>query len=79
MDTETLKPILAGMVRHGLTAVGGAMVTGGYMESSQMSGFVGAGMVIAGIAWSWWQKRGQAEVVAMLKKAADKAKPAVKP
>lgn len=72
MDTEALQPILAGIVRHALTTDGGAMVAGGYMQSSDTSAFVGGGMVIAGIAWSWWQKRGQAEVSEMLKKVTAK-------
>jgi len=68
MDTEALQPILAGLVRHGLTTVGGALVAGGYLDASQTSAFIGGGMVIAGIAWSWWQKRGQALVAAELAK-----------
>lgn len=76
MESEVLKPILAGMVRHGLTALGGILVTDGVMQSSEMSGFVGAGMVIAGVAWSWWQKRGQQKVVAILAKMKPVASPA---
>lgn len=68
MDTEALKPILAGLVRHGLTSLGGALVAGGYMQSSDTAAFVGGGMVVAGMIWSWWQKEGQAEVSALLKK-----------
>jgi len=72
MDTDALKPILAGIVRHGLTTLGGALVAGGYMQSSDTSSFIGGGMVIAGVAWSWWQKEGQAEVAAMLKRVTAK-------
>jgi len=72
MDTEALQPILAGIVRHALTSAGGALVAGGYIQSSKMSDFVGSGMVFAGIAWSWWQKRGQQEVADMLKKVTAK-------
>ena len=68
MESEVLKPILAGVVRHGLTALGGMLVTDGVMQSSEMNGFIGAGMVIAGIAWSWYQKVGQAELVALMAK-----------
>jgi len=68
MDDSTLQPILAGIARHVLTTAGGALVTGGYMDSSQTSAFVGGGMVIAGVAWSWWQKEGQAKTAALLKK-----------
>jgi hypothetical protein len=68
MESEVLKPILAGVVRHGLTALGGMLVTDGVMQSSEMNGFIGAGMVIAGIAWSWYQKVGQAKLVALMAK-----------
>ena len=65
---DTMKTILAGMVRHGLTTLGGALVAGGYMDASSTSAFVGGGMVIAGVAWSWWQKEGQAKALAILAK-----------
>jgi hypothetical protein len=68
MDTEALKPILAGMVRHILTTAGGALVAGGYMQSSDQAAFIGGGMVVAGLIWSWWQKRGQAQVLAIVAK-----------
>jgi len=68
MDTEALKPVLAGLVRHTLTSAGGALVAGGYMSSSETSAFVGGGMVLAGVAWSWWQKEGQAKFIAILAK-----------
>lgn len=68
MDTEIFKPILAGMVRHGLTTLGGALVTDGVLQSSEVTGFIGAGMVVAGAGWSWYQKVGQAKIAALLKK-----------
>lgn len=68
MDSDTLKPILGLAVRHGLTSIGGMLVSSGYLQSSDTSAFIGAGMMIAGIVWSWWQKRGQAQVADLLKK-----------
>lgn len=68
MDETTLKSILAGIVRHGLTTLGGMLVSAGYMQSSDTAGFIGGGMVVAGIVWSWWQKRGQALVADELSK-----------
>lgn len=73
MDKEALKPILAGVVRHLLTTAGGALVAGGYMQSSDEAGFIGGGMVVAGVIWSWWNKTGQAQVAALLKKVTDQA------
>ena len=67
MDMETLQPILAGIMRHALTTVGGALAAKGIMNSGTVNEFVGAGMVLAGVAWSWWQKQGQAAVSAELK------------
>ena len=75
MDTEVLKPILAGLVRHGLTALGGILVTDGVMQQGETTGFVGAGMVIAGVAWSWYQKVGQAQLLALMAKMHPVAKP----
>lgn len=75
MDMEAFKPILAGMVRHMLTTAGGVLVADGYMSSSDMAGFVGGGMVLAGVAWSWWQKEGQKKVVAALAKMKPVASP----
>lgn len=75
MESEVLKPILAGMVRHGLTALGGMLVTDGVIQSSDVAGFVGAGMMVAGIAWSWYQKVGQAKLLALMAKMKPVAAP----
>lgn len=66
---QSVQTILGLMVRHGLTTAGGMLVSSGIIQSDEVNTFVGAGMVFAGIISSWWQKRGQAEVVAALKKA----------
>lgn len=65
---ETTQAIGAGILRHLLTTGAGALVADGLIQSSQTQEFVGAGMFVIGVAWSWWQKRGQAEVSALLKK-----------
>jgi hypothetical protein len=67
MDSTT-QAIAAGILRHVLTSAAGVLVTSGYLQSSQTEQFIGAGIFLAGIAWSWWQKSGQAEVAAALKK-----------
>jgi hypothetical protein len=64
---DTTKAILAGIVRHGLTTLGGILVAHGYIDSAQVAGFVGGGMIVAGAAWSWWQKSGQAQLADLLK------------
>jgi hypothetical protein len=75
MDTEALKPILAGVVRHALTGAGGYLVAHGYLQSGDSTAFIGAGMVFAGIAWSWWQKEGQEKFIAVLAKMKPVASP----
>ena len=67
MDSTT-QAILAGIVRHVLTGAAGMLVTAGYLQQSQTEQFIGAGVMLAGIAWSWWQKSGQAAVAAELAK-----------
>lgn len=57
---DLIKPILASTVRHALTTAAGALVADGLIQSSQTDDFVGAGLFLAGVAWAWWQKYGQA-------------------
>lgn len=64
------KDILAGIARHVLTSIGGSLAAAGYIKGDAgVQEFVGAGLVLLGIAWSWWQKRGQAQVLAAVTKA----------
>jgi hypothetical protein len=72
MDMETVKAIGAGMLRHALTGLAGTLAAHGYIQSSQTEQFIGAGLFLAGIAWSWWQKSGQAQVADLLKKLTTK-------
>lgn len=64
MDYELVKPFLASLARHCLTAAGAYM---GFTGSEETQ-FVGAGMVLAGLAWAWWQKVGQDKLVALMAK-----------
>ena len=70
MDWDFLKPVLAGQVRHLLTVVAGALVGTGALQSTETTEFVSIGSGIAMWAlvaiWSWWQKYGQAKLVADL-------------
>lgn len=68
MNSDLFKSIFAGLARHALTTLGGILVADGVMSTSQDSQFIGAGMVLTGIAWSWYQKVGSAEIAALLKK-----------
>jgi hypothetical protein len=61
MDLTTIGGLVA---RHSLTWLAGMLMMHGYLASGGTNEFVGAGMVFVGVAWSWWQKRGQAFVTA---------------
>ena len=69
MDWTTIGGIAA---RHGLTVIGGALAHDGILpDGVTPESFVGAGMVLAGVVWSWWQKQGHAAALAAEKTAAD--------
>jgi len=65
-----LQPILAGQLRHFLTLLAGMLVARGALEGDQSGAFVQIGAGLAGwaamAAWSWWQKDGQARMLAAL-------------
>jgi hypothetical protein len=49
--------VLGGIVRHILTALGGILVTKGYVEAGQVELIVGAVATLAGVAWSIFAKK----------------------
>lgn len=70
MDYQTMAAML---LRNALVSAAGALVTHGVISAGQTETVVGAVMVLAGVAWSWWQKQGQANVVAELAKMSGRA------
>jgi hypothetical protein len=48
---------ISALIRHVMTAAGGALVAGGYMTSDQWATVVGAISILAGVAWSIISKR----------------------
>lgn len=46
-----------GIVRHALTAVGGGLVTNGYLSGSELDAAVGAVLTLLGVAASVLEKR----------------------
>jgi hypothetical protein len=68
MDAQTL---LSLVLRHALTTAAGALAAHGYLASSGSEQFISAGMLAAGILWSWWQKSGQALALAEAQRAYD--------
>jgi hypothetical protein len=49
--------VVAGFIRHALTAVGGALVGAGYMTSDEWTTIAGAFAVFVGVVWSVISKR----------------------
>ena len=45
------------LIRHVLTAGGGALVAGGYIDASQAQAGTGAILALVGIGLSLWDKR----------------------
>lgn len=54
-------PVVLGILRHILTAAGGALAANGMLEAAQVETAVGAALTIAGIAWSAWEKRSRTQ------------------
>lgn len=54
------KEQLLGIVRHGLTFLGGFIVTGGLIDSGMYAELSGAILTLAGVIWSILDKRKKA-------------------
>ena len=52
-----MNDIIAGFIRHVLTAAGGALVAGGYLTSDEWTTIAGAVAVLVGVVWSVLSKR----------------------
>ena len=50
--TKTQDTVLNGIIRHILTAAGGALVTKGMIAQTELELVVGAVIAIAGVVWS---------------------------
>lgn len=65
---DIAKPIVAGQVRHVLTGIGAVLTAKGALDPGVTGQFVeifsGFAMYLIGAGWSWWQKIGQARVLA---------------
>jgi hypothetical protein len=83
MDMSTIwpviKPILAGQIRTHLAVVAGGLVTAGAIQKGDADSFaqMGSGIAIWAIiaVWSWWQKVGQAKLLAFIAKMKPVAAP----
>ena len=52
-----MTPIWFGILRHALTAIGGGLVTGGYLSDGDIQAAIGAVLTLIGIAASVLNKR----------------------
>jgi hypothetical protein len=52
-----MNDVIAGIIRHVLTAAGGALVAGGYLTSDEWATIAGALAVLVGVVWSVIAKR----------------------
>ena len=66
---KAMRDIVLGMVRHGLTTLGGMLVARGYMDAGQLEPVIGAMVVIVGVAWSAIEKQQRAKLVAGVHRA----------
>jgi hypothetical protein len=79
MDADTLKFIFNFTATKAVGWAAGALLTVGFLQPNQETQFetIGASIVVAalGYAWSWWNTRGKAAVLAELAKAHGVAPP----
>lgn len=54
---RTMQSALAGVIRHLLTTLGGALVANGTLSADELSAAIGAVVTLVGIAWSIVSKR----------------------
>ena len=57
MGPEKRDSVLNGIIRHVLTAAGGALTTKGYVDAGELELLVGAAITIIGVVWSAIAKR----------------------
>jgi hypothetical protein len=78
MADSTLELVAGLTARHVLTGIAGSLVTVGAIHpGADESSFVTIGSGIAvwavGAGWSWWQKTGQQQVAAALKRVTNRS------
>lgn len=69
MDDKTkmmLLTLASGAIKKGLLVAGTGLASHGIINSSQTEMFVSAGMVVVGLAWSFWNDYGKAIVLSQL-------------
>jgi hypothetical protein len=54
-----MEQMIKGVLRHVLTAVGGALVAKGVVDAATAEAAIGAIVTLAGLGWSVWEKKGR--------------------
>lgn len=49
--------IILGLIRHGLTTLGGVLVARGYLDDGTLQAIIGALLTLGGAGWSVYAKR----------------------
>lgn len=70
-QNELLRTSVAGLVRHGMTKLGGVLVAAGYLGDDGVTLMVGLGSSVVGVVWSFWQKRQSGAEKARLKRLSE--------
>lgn len=65
------------VARHGLTALAGYLFSLGIVDASGEAQVISAGLFLVGVAFSYWNKKGQAETGALLQRILDQSHHAV--
>lgn len=52
-----MQAILAGLLRHGLTMLGGGTLVEGMASNDQLTQWAGALIALVGTAWSIWKNK----------------------
>lgn len=52
-----MNPVAAGLIRHGLTLVGGIVIAKGYADEAAVTAIIGGLTTIIATVWSVWEKR----------------------
>lgn len=69
MDDTTKNMALtlaSGIIKKGLVTLSAGAVTHGIINSNQTETFISAGMLVVGLAWSFWNDYGRAIVISQL-------------
>lgn len=56
MNSAMMLEFVLGLVRHGMTAVGGWLVSAGIATGEEISSLTGAIVALVGLGWSFFRK-----------------------